>query len=173
MAFSPKVPIRNTPLPFVPKSKFKKKLECALTLAKDLIEQKNPSDAFHAEALTLRRQHLFLLGDGRGNLKPSSLWQDAQLLDLVGMIWDVDFLNSIHDEDSPRQLRQRARELQTHAGYLSGLQFHESRQGLFWSPPEITQFSNASKLIAQAEILQEFARVREENGPSHFPFPKK
>ncbi len=163
---SSKISLRNTPLPFMPKSHFKKKLESALKLAKDMIERGDSSDSIHLEALRMRRASVFALGKNRDGLKQSSvLWGKAHLLDIVGMIWDESFLNSISDEDTPTQLKERARQCMINAGYLSTIEPPEPKEGgaAFWKDPALRQFSRASQFVAQSEILQEFAKIREEN----------
>jgi len=90
------------------------------------------------------------------------LWGDAHLLDIIGVIWDPNFLSTISDEEAFHHLRKRAKQSMVTAGQISAIETQGSAQAAFWSESELRQFSNASKLIAQAEILLEFARVREE-----------
>jgi len=164
MPSQPKVSIRNTPLPFFPKSKFRKDLEFALKLAKDHIEGANPSEALHREALMVRRRAVFSINRNypQNISSGSNTWGDAYLLDLVGTIWDPAFLGTISEEETPHSLRERAKQCMVMAGSISVIEIPDSRERAFWSDSELRQFSNASKLVAQAEIFLEFARVREE-----------
>lgn len=162
MSSQPKLTIRNTPLPFVPKSAFRKKLDRALSLAKDHIEHRDISEELYAEAQKLRRTCAFSIpSNSKGGL---GSWEDAHLLDLLAIVWDPSFLATISQEDNPRQLRERAKQSMITAGYLSAIEIPDSRTGI-WTESELRQFSNASKLIAQAEIFMELARVREETVP--------
>ena len=160
--FSPhKLKLRDTPLPFVPKSAFSRKLEAALKIAKNQIEEGASSGNLHMAAQKLRRKCTFALSTEVPGKSAFEIWNDAHLLDLLALVWDSDFLSTITGEDTPRQLRERAKENMVNGGYLSAIELSGPKRRV-WTEPELRQFSNSSKLVAQAEILLEFARVREE-----------
>jgi len=160
--FSPhKLKLRDTPLPFVPKSAFSRKLEAALKIAKNQIEEGASSGNLHMAAQKLRRKCAFALSTEVPGKSAFELWNNAHLLDLLAIVWDSNFLSTITEEDTPRQLRERAKENMVNGGYLSAIELSGPNRRV-WSEPELRQFSNASKLVAQAELLFEFARVRED-----------
>ncbi len=162
---TPTASSRNTPLPFVPKSKFRKKLGKALSLGKDAIEAGRPDNLRH-EAMKRRRISAFLLHtipDPEQNflIKGQRMWEEAHLLDLAYAIHDAGFLASISDSDSPEALRSRARECLITAGHIYAVEIPGKTEDA-WGDSALKLFSTASSLAAQAEILNEFARIREE-----------
>lgn len=155
---------RNTPLPFTPKPKFRKKLERALALGKDAIESGRP-ERLRSEAMKRRRMSAFLLQNRPGpgqhfRVRGHKLWEEAHLLELAYVIYDAGFLASISDTDSPEALRSRANECRVTAGHISAVEL-SGKTDEVWSDPALKLFSTASSLTAQAEILNEFARIRE------------
>ncbi|MBD3389482.1 hypothetical protein GF415_00820 [Candidatus Micrarchaeota archaeon] len=157
---------RNTPLPFIPRPRFRKRLERALLLGKGIIESGHP-ERLRDEAIKKRRISAFLLQNRPGpgqqfRLKSHKLWEEAHLLDFVYVIYDAGFLASISDTDSPGALRSRANECMVTAGHISAVEI-PGKTDEAWSDSAIKLFSTASSLIAQAEILNEFARIREGN----------
>ncbi|MFP3949889.1 MAG: hypothetical protein ACLFUZ_02215 [Candidatus Micrarchaeia archaeon] len=155
---------RNTALPFVPKPKFRKKLEKALSLGKDAIESGRP-EKLREEAMKRRRISAFLLQSRPGPeqhflVKGQELWEEAYFFDLAYAVYDEAFLSSISDTDSPEALRSRARECQVTAGHISAVEIPGKTDDA-WGDSALRLFSTASSLAAQAEILNEFASIRE------------